>query len=227
MADGDADRADHDRGLRNVLLAVEELRGDLFHLAAHVIALQDELTRRLGADEAATASAAIEARIPVLARQIQAADIGAVGRLHLGDPIDKYEVPPIPDGGPPCLELLSICEARCCGLDVPLTSQDLDEGVIRWDRGNPYLIAQEADGYCTHLSRSGAGCTCYEHRPAPCREYDCREDRRIWIDYEQRLVVPRDERPRDRPYSAERRGHAATARQMSLMVESRSLRRPG
>lgn len=215
-----------DRGLRAALLAIEELRGDLFRLAARVVALEEELVRRVPADERAAALAGLDARTPELVKQIEAADVNATGRVAMGEPVDKYAVPPIPDGGPPCLELLPICHARCCSLDVPLTSQDLDEGVVRWDRGNPYLLQQDADKHCTHLSRSGAGCTCYEHRPAACRQYDCRQDKRIWIDYEKKIPLPIEDRPRDLALTAEQRQAHATSRQLSLMIEARSLRRP-
>ena len=218
---------DSDRGLRAALLAIEELRVDLFRLAARVVALEEELTRRVAPEERAAVEATLDARTPELLQQIEAADVHASGRLFVGEVVDKYQVPPIADGGPPCLELLPICGARCCSLDVTLSTQDLDEGVLRWDHGTPYLLQQDADHLCTHLSRSGAGCTCYEHRPAPCRQYDCREDRRIWIDYEKKIPVPLDERPRDRVLTAEQRREHAGARALSLMVEARSLRRPG
>jgi hypothetical protein len=218
---------DDERGLRAALLAIEELRDDLYQLAARVIAMEEELVRRVPFEERAQVEAALAARAPAIVQQIRAADINAPGRAVLGTPGDKYAVPPLPDGGPPCLELLPICEARCCALDVPITSQDLDEGILRWDRGQPFLLQQEADRLCTHLSRSGAGCTCYEHRPAVCREYDCRNDRRIWVDYEKRIPVPIAERQPNPPLTADERHEAASARQFSLMIESRTLRRPG
>jgi hypothetical protein len=34
------------------------------------------------------------------------------------------------------------------------------------------------------------GCTVYDDRPGTCREYDCREDKRVWIDYEKRIPAP-------------------------------------
>jgi hypothetical protein len=225
-SDREAD-PDADRGLRSALLAIEELRGDLFRLAARVVAVEEELMRRVPPEERAAVEAALDARTPELVKHIQAADVGASGRVVMGDPVDKYEVPPIADGGPPCLELLPICGARCCSLDVAITTQDLDEGVVRWDRANPYLLQQEADHLCTHLSRGGAGCTVYEHRPAVCRQYDCRQDRRIWIDYERRIPVPLDARPRNRDLTADERHAQASARDLSLMLEARSLRRPG
>lgn len=34
-------------------------------------------------------------------------------------------------------------------------------------------------------------CTIREHRPLPCRGYDCRKDQRIWLDYEAHTINPR------------------------------------
>ena len=83
------------------------------------------------------------------------------------------------------------CGARCCNLRHPLTSQDLDEGVIRWDHGQPYLIKHEA-GRCVHQDAPTGQCTSYAQRPATCRTYDCRGDRRIWLDYDRRFPAPLD-----------------------------------
>jgi Fe-S-cluster containining protein len=170
------------RALRSVLLRTEEVRADLLRLAARVIALEDEVTR-LGGDEAAIAAREAE----VLTR-IQAGDDGSHHRLHLGSPVDKYQVSS--DDGPPCAELIPICQARCCKLEFPLSTQDLDEGVIRFDLGRPYIIAHAADDHCVHLDRSSRGCGVYAQRPGVCRAYDCREDRRIWTDFATRTLAP-------------------------------------
>jgi Fe-S-cluster containining protein len=53
------------------------------------------------------------------------------------------------------------------------------------------MIAKHADGYCVHLDRCGSRCRIYEQRPTPCRGYDCRKDKRIWIDFERRIVNPK------------------------------------
>jgi Fe-S-cluster containining protein len=209
--------------LRAALLAIEELRGDLLRLAARVVAVEEELTRRVAPDEADQVARAIAARTPELLAGIQAADACAPERLQLGDAIDKYEVPPLPDGGPPCLELLPLCEARCCSFTFALSTQDLDEGVVRWDQGRPYLIAHEPDGHCSHLSREGGGCTCYAERPAPCRRYDCRTDRRIWADYGRRILAAKP--APDGPMTLEQRKEAAQQRELALAVEASALRR--
>ena len=89
-----------------------------------------------------------------------------------------------------CASLVHLCNARCCTFKFYLTKQDLDEGVARWDYGNPYWIKQGADGFCVHSDRSTSRCTIHAQRPHVCRAYDCRKDKRVWIDYEQRIPAP-------------------------------------
>jgi hypothetical protein len=101
--------------------------------------------------------------------------------------VDKYQVP---GGDIDCAARLPLCHGRCCALSFELTTQDLDEGVVRWELDEPYVIRHESDGYCTHLQRATLGCSIYEQRPAACRGFDCREDRRIWSDFDQRIAAP-------------------------------------
>src|SRR5215467_8246950 len=56
--------------------------------------------------------------------------------------IDKYEF----EGGPKidCESRVHLCKAACCRLRFPLSSQDLEEGVVKWDLPHPYLIARGA-----------------------------------------------------------------------------------
>jgi hypothetical protein len=89
-----------------------------------------------------------------------------------------------------CASRLGLCRARCCTLRFFLTKQDLDEGVARWDYGNPYWIRQDADGYCGHSEPLTRRCAIWAMRPHTCRLYDCRNDKRIWIDFEQRPEAP-------------------------------------
>ena len=42
-------------------------------------------------------------------------------------------------------------------------------------------------------------CTAYDYRPSTCRTYDCREDRRVWIDFEARIPAPLPESIRPAP----------------------------
>src|SRR5262245_17889280 len=98
-----------------------------------------------------------------------------------------------------CENRVHLCKAACCRLPFALSKQDIHEGTVRWDLGQPYLIAQDDAGYCTHLDRGCHQCTIHERRPVPCRGYDCRKDRRIWLDFDNQIVNPdilRDDWPR-------------------------------
>jgi Fe-S-cluster containining protein len=108
-------------------------------------------------------------------------------KVRLRQYVDKYE---LPGGDIDCAARLPLCHGRCCALSFELTTQDLDEGGVRWELDEPYVIRHDRDGYCTHLDRATLGCTIYERRPATCRGFDCREDRRIWIDFEKRIPAP-------------------------------------
>lgn len=89
-----------------------------------------------------------------------------------------------------CASRLPLCKAACCRLRFALSRQDVEEGVVQWDFSHPYFIASGEDGYCRHLDRGRMGCSIHERRPVPCRAYDCRRDKRIWSDFERRVVSP-------------------------------------
>jgi len=89
-----------------------------------------------------------------------------------------------------CAARLPLCHAACCRLRVPLTRQDLDEGVVQWDADRPYLNRQREDGFCVHCDAASHRCDVYDQRPGLCRTFDCRNDRRIWIDFERRIPNP-------------------------------------
>ena len=85
-----------------------------------------------------------------------------------------------------CASRLHLCEARCCRFEVSLSAQDIADG-IPWDIEQPYALPR--DPYtkkCVCMDEAGA-CTIYEKRPASCRVYDCRQDPRVWIDFENRI----------------------------------------
>lgn len=106
--------------------------------------------------------------------------------VTLTDCPDKYALAQLPEID--CQALLPLCKARCCTMAFPLSVQDLDERVVSWDYGRPYVIARGADGYCTH--HDGRGCGVYDQRPAVCRTYDCRGDKRVWLDFDKRIPAP-------------------------------------
>lgn len=204
--------------LRAALLSLEETRADLLTLAARVVALTEQVAAQTVSP--AALEAAVDERTDTLRPQIAAADALGPGRLHLNAELDKYAVSNA--NGPPCLEVLPICKGRCCALVFGLSTQDLDEGIIKWEHGQPYLIRHDADGFCTHQVRPTGECGCYQARPAPCRTYDCRQDDRIWTDFDQRILAPEGTRrdPLDRF-----RMEVARDRDVAMMFEGQSLRR--
>jgi hypothetical protein len=108
--------------------------------------------------------------------------------IRLGSLGDKYTDPETAEID--CHNRVHLCHARCCTFNFFLTAQDLDEGVARWDYGNPYWIKRREDGYCVHCDPSSRACTIHAQRPHICRVYDCRQDKRIWIDFEARIPAP-------------------------------------
>ena len=38
----------------------------------------------------------------------------------------------------------------------------MEEGIINWEFGRPYLIAHDEDGYCVHLDRENYRCMVWE-----------------------------------------------------------------
>ena len=131
----------------------------------------------------------VDARQKVVARRLEEQlRRNGVG-VKLQDPeFEKYSF----TGGVEidCENRLPLCKAACCKLPFALSRQDIEEGIVRWDLGQPYVIAHGPDGYCEHLERSSCFCTIRENRPVPCRGYDCRGEKRIWLDFENRVVNP-------------------------------------
>jgi Fe-S-cluster containining protein len=196
--DAPVTRADFERAIRSLNMSDLDLRDAILNVGARVVALTDELTRRLDGVEpqpappntpapapTATVEAAVGTAIEATLTQIHVEDARIRTRvsIDLGGPKHEAVVADVP-----CAELLPLCQARCCTLSFALSTEDLDEGVIRWDYGQPYLIRQRAsDGYCVHNDPDSHGCTVHGHRPRVCRSYDCRKDTRIWADFEQRI----------------------------------------
>jgi len=110
-------------------------------------------------------------------------------RARIGAEVDKYgdtfETISID-----CDARRPLCKAACCRMPFLLTRQDLDEGIVRWDYGQPYVIRHREDGWCVHNDVTARGCTVHANRPAVCRAYDCRNDPRVWVDFERRIPNP-------------------------------------
>ncbi len=196
--DAPVSRRDLERAIRHLALNDLELRDGLLQLMARVVALTDELTRRIdgvepdpappgttAAPPTETVEAAVAGALPAVLASVRAADTEDRAQVSLDLGGDKYTTA---SSDPPCEELIPLCGARCCTFNFALSTADLDEGVIRWDYGQPYLIRQRAsDGYCVHNHPGTRGCTVHAQRPRVCRSYDCRNDPRVWIDYERRI----------------------------------------
>lgn len=107
-------------------------------------------------------------------------------KIHLVETSDKYlqgnEV------SIDCENIHAICGAVCCKLWFALSVQDINEGILKWDYMKPYGIAQDKDGNCIHKDLSHNKCKIYKNRPLVCRTYDCRQDKRIWIDFENKII---------------------------------------
>ena len=101
---------------------------------------------------------------------------------------DKYAVGPGPEID--CPGRIPLCKGRCCKLSFPLSFQDLDEGKLRWEYIRPYQIKKRKDGFCVHHDTETRLCTVRDIRPAVCRTYSCKDDKRIWIDFDKRIPVP-------------------------------------
>jgi Fe-S-cluster containining protein len=101
-----------------------------------------------------------------------------------------------------CENRVQLCKAACCRLAFALSRQDVEEGIVKWNFEYPYMNARDKEGYCVHLQRNNFCCAIYKNRPVPCRGYDCRNDKRIWLDFEKKEINPKlDELFRDKEES--------------------------
>jgi hypothetical protein len=232
--DAPVTRADFERALRHLNLADLDLRDMMLRIAAQVVALTDELVRRLDRVEphpappgtaapepATTVEVAVASAMPRSVAMARAADERTTSRVELDLGGDKYAAEPVDI---PCQELMHLCHARCCTYDLWLSTQDLDEGVIRFDYGRPYLIRQRAsDGYCSHNDPASHACTVHAYRPRVCRVYDCREDDRVWVDYDRRIPAPPPAPDASRPMEIDLLARMQ-ARRDAITAEQRAVR---
>jgi Fe-S-cluster containining protein len=146
-----------------------------------------------------------ERKRQVAGRLVEKLKDNGIGVMLQQPEIDKYT---FSDGAQiDCENRLHLCKAACCRLRFALSKQDLEEGVVKWDLARPYLIARGTDGYCRHFERQGCRCGIYQHRPVPCRAYDCRNDKRIWADFANHVVSPELEELFQTPEPAEMDRH--------------------
>ena len=173
-------------GLRHCHQQMIVLAQQVFAASAQLGAVVNVLHARglVSDEELAAHRQAEEARLEAL---FQDKEVGVQIESRIAD---KYAIPPDELPEIDCASRYHLCRAACCALQFPLSLQDLDEGVVRWELGRPYRNRQGTDGYCVHMERGSFRCSVYQHRPGICRVYDCRQDRRIWLDFEQGIVNP-------------------------------------
>ena len=108
-------------------------------------------------------------------------------KLRLATAEDKYTVE---NSEVDCGARIPLCGARCCGFEVTLSRQDLEEKKLGFNIDQPYTLPKDPrTKQCVHKQENGF-CGVYEIRPAICRTYDCKNDIRIWLDFENRIPAP-------------------------------------
>jgi len=173
-------------GFRHCHQQLNSLSQEIFKASAQLGAVVNALHARglLDEEELDAGRAAEEQR---LAAVFQEKEIGVQIDAQTGD---KYAIPTDHLPQIDCASRYHLCHAACCSLRFPLSKQDLDEGVVRWEYGRPYMIRHADDHACAHKDRDTNRCTIYENRPGICRLYDCRKDERIWQDFDRGIINP-------------------------------------
>lgn len=113
----------------------------------------------------------------------QIADAGQQATVDVAIRSDG-SAPVVPAGAIDCEARLPLCKAVCCRLRFALTVEEIESGPVKWDLGRPYFNRHGPDGYCHRIDGESLGCTVYDERPLPCRQYSCAGDSRIWKDFE-------------------------------------------
>jgi len=173
-----------------------EHQADLRQLAASLAGMV-----RLLVDKGVIAPGELDAQVQAARVEIEAAERTRARAVKLHVLGDKYAQD---NADVDCAARFAVCRGACCGMEVPLSVQDLEEGAVRWDLARPYILKREDDGRCTHQDRGTFFCGNYEHRPLPCRAYSCKGDVRIWRDFDRMvgnekgiaaLLAQRSQRP--------------------------------
>jgi hypothetical protein len=104
---------------------------------------------------------------------------------------EDNSAPPVSADEIDCAARIPYCKAACCSLRWPLTLEEVESGPVKWDLGRPFFNRHGAHGYCHQFDLETHGCSVYEQRPRPCRQYNCIGDERIWLDFEN--MIPNSE----------------------------------
>jgi hypothetical protein len=91
-----------------------------------------------------------------------------------------------------CARRLPLCKAACCRIfDVFLTPAEIESNRYDWNVRQPYALVKNPSG-CTYLKAGTCACMRYhDSRPRVCTGYSCARDRRIWADFDKRILNPR------------------------------------
>jgi Fe-S-cluster containining protein len=183
-ADPVLDERDWLAGLRycHGQLSTHSLR--LFEALSYCYALSEALIAK-GVAGIEELEARKDAAAQRLAGQFQQQRIG----VQMGEERDKYNLEG-QESRLDCGSRRDLCRAACCKLDFALSTQDIEEGTVRWRLDQPYMIRKGVNGYCIHLDQEKRQCSIYERRPAICRLYSCRNDGKVWLDYDRSAVNP-------------------------------------
>lgn len=178
-------REDLDAGLRFLHFMGMQTKHDLIDVNSRLFALIEELV----ASGLVDLRHFDERRLTLKDRE-EARLLAERSHVQLDETLDKYSLDELPCVD--CVSRMDICKGRCCKLTFPLSFQDLDEHILQWSYSIPYQIRQNPDGFCVHRDTESGHCTVYENRPAVCRQYDCRNDKRIWVDFEAGTLASED-----------------------------------
>jgi Fe-S-cluster containining protein len=190
-------KSDFEEGLVYIHRDAMTMRKKVMELRTQLQAVLEELTatKKLDVDKFVARRKEVKKQENVLLHKSNAV------RVEIHPPVDKYTIPKEEYPDIDCEARIPLCKGKCCSMHFHLSKQDLDERVVEWDFMRPYLIRQrKTDGYCVHNDPETRGCGVYHQRPAVCRTYDCREDNRVWIDFEKRIpqtdpLAPRKKLP--------------------------------
>lgn len=89
-----------------------------------------------------------------------------------------------------CSSKIEYCQAICCYFSTMLEENDYDPNTICTEKtvgGLIKIAKKERTCECIHLSKNRK-CEVYHSRPLQCLNYDCRDDSRIWVDFNRNIL---------------------------------------
>ena len=87
-----------------------------------------------------------------------------------------------------CASRLPVCHAVCCRLRFALSAEDIEAGALKWDSRDRTSTAAARRVLPPFRPRDAAGAASTTTGPTVCRGYSCAGDKRIWSDFEGRVL---------------------------------------